>query len=113
MGNVRVKKSEPKDKTSMYADICDRVRHARMEHNMTQDELAKMVNMSQSAIGAIEQGLYTPNFNVLRVLKRRMNVSYDWLIDGEKATPRLNTEELERLREENRMLRAVVAKLTQ
>lgn len=107
---IRQRKVEHENK---YMDICERVRDVRMKNRLTQAEFAEVVGMSQSAIAAIEVGLYTPNFDILRIIKRRFITSYDWVIDGEKAaTTSANTEELQRLRTENEMLRKVVDKLT-
>lgn len=79
---------------------------------MTQVEMGKLVGLTSSAVGAIEQGLYTPNFAVLRALNQKLGVSYSYIIDGVKDdSPELN-KRLKDLEAENAMLRKVVAKLT-
>ena len=87
-----------------FSDIHERFRQVRLNHNLTQAELAKIIGLASGSVGAIEQGLYTPNFHVLRMLKKRLGVSYDYLIDGE------NTEDI---KAENERLKRVVDKLTQ
>lgn len=87
-----------------FSDINERFRQVRLNHKLTQAELAKIIGLASGSVGAIEQGLYNPDFHVLRMLKKRLGVSYDYLIDGE------NTEDM---REENERLKRVVDKLTQ
>lgn len=107
---MRVRQSV-KDK-GHYSDIKQRLKDIRLEHRLTQADLAKVVGLSASAVGAIEQGLYTPNFDVLRALNKRLGVSYSYIIDGIKD----DTESIKRrvldLEKENEMLKKVVAKLT-
>lgn len=86
-----------------FSDISERFRQIRLKHKLTQAEMAKIIGLASGSVGAIEQGLYTPNFHVLRMLKKRLGVSYDYLIDGE------HTEDI---REENERLKRVVDKLT-
>jgi transcriptional regulator with XRE-family HTH domain len=107
---LRIKRS--KKDLGDYSDIKERFRKVRLDKGLTQADLAKIVGLSASSVGAIEQGLYTPNFSVLRALHRRLGVSYTYLIDGEND----NTEDLvakaKGLEEENNMLKKVVSKLT-
>lgn len=89
-----------------YSDICERFKQLRLEHGMTQKEMAEVVGLSTPAIGAIENKLYTPNFGVLRALKKRFNTDYAYLIDGQVHG------EIENLRQENAKLREELARLT-
>ena len=107
---MRVKESK-KDKGD-YADIKRRFRDIRLEHRLTQADLAKVVGLSASAVGAIEQGLYTPNFDVIRALNRSLGVSYSYLIDGVKDDADFLRRRVRELEKENEMLKRVVAKLT-
>lgn len=95
-----------------YSDIKKRFKEIRLDHRLTQADLSKIVGLTPGSVGAIEQGLYTPSFRVLRALHHRLGVSYDYIIDGVKT----DTQDLERrvkiLEEENAMLRKVVQKLT-
>lgn len=91
-----------------FNDINRRFREVRLKNKLTQAELAKLIGMASGSVGAIEQGLYTPNFHVLRILKKKLGASYDYLIDGEQD----NQKELKDLKEENERLKRIVDKLT-
>jgi transcriptional regulator with XRE-family HTH domain len=86
-----------------FLEISRRFREVRLKHKLTQAELAKLIGMASGSVGAIEQGLYTPNFHVLRILKKKLGVSYNYIIDGE------NDQDL---KEENERLKRIVDKLT-
>lgn len=92
-----------------YSDINDRFRQVRINHRMTQTEMGELVGLSASAIGAMESSFYTPNFSVLRALKSKLNVSYDWLIDGHTSPEDSRVKELEG---ELVRLRKIIDKLT-
>lgn len=94
------------NKQKTVDDVASRLRDVRIENRLTQKEMAKLISMTPGAVGALENGLYTPNFTVLRTLKKKLNVSYDYLLDGDKK-PGDNF-----LRQENEKLRAEVARLT-
>ena len=95
-----------------YNDINKRIREVRVSNNLTQVEMGKIVGMSSSAIGAIENCLYTPNFRVLRVLKKKLGVSYDFIIDGDRTSQPELLREVKKLRAENGLLKKVIEKLT-
>lgn len=107
---MRVKRT--KKDLGDYSDIKERFREVRLDHRMTQVEMGKLVGLTSSAVGAIEQGLYTPNFAVLRALNHRLGVSYSYIIDGLKENGHELAKRVKELEEENAMLRKVVAKLT-
>ena len=92
--------------------IHKRFKDARVQSRLTQEEFAAVVGMSPKAISAIENGLYTPNFKVISIMKKKLGVSYDYLIDGELTNTRQLLSENKRLQAENLMLRKVVEKLT-
>lgn len=108
---MRLKKYKEKD-TNDYSDINKRFREIRLDHRMTQAEMAELVGLASGSIGAIEQGLYTPNYSVLRILKQKLNVDYNYLIDGEKTENKDLSAEVKHLREENERLKRVIDKLT-
>ena len=91
---------------TIYADISTRFKEIRLNNKLTQKEFWKAVGLSAPAIGAIEQGLYTPNFTVMRLIKQKFNIEYAYLIDGE------NVETIKNLRQENLRLKKDVARLT-
>lgn len=89
-----------------YADINKRFREIRKKHNLTQKEMGDIIKLSSPAVSAIEQGLYTPNFGVLRIMKKKFKVDYDYIIDGQSG------EEIENLRQENLKLKSEIDRLT-
>lgn len=95
-----------------YSDIKKRFKEIRLDHRLTQADLSKVVGLTPGSVGAIEQGLYTPSFKVLRALHHRLGVSYDYIIDGEKTDVEELKKRVKVLEEENTMLRRVVQKLT-
>jgi len=108
---MRLKKSKQKD-TSDYSDISKRFRDIRINHRLTQVEMGELVGLASGSVGAIEQGLYTPNFSVIRILKQKLNINYDYLIDGDTISNKEQDKEIEQLREENARLKRIVDKLT-
>lgn len=93
-----------------YPDIAKRFKDIRIDNRLTQAEFAKVVGLSTPAIGAIENGLYSPSYSVIRALKRRLNISYNFIIDGEHTVD--FEKEIKALRDENARLKRVVDKLT-
>lgn len=89
-----------------YSDIAIRFKEIRINNKLTQKEFGKAVGLSAPAIGAIENGLYTPNFNVMRLLKDKFNIDYSYLIDGDYS------ENIKNLRQENLQLKKEVDRLT-
>lgn len=77
--------------------IGKRLREVRINARLTQREMAKLVNLATGSIGAMENGLYTPNFDVLREIHKKLGVSYDFIIDGVE----INTSHAELLIENN------------
>jgi transcriptional regulator with XRE-family HTH domain len=63
-------------------DVGTRLKTVRLNARLTQKEMAEIVNMKPSSIGALENGLYTPNYEVLRAIRKRLGISYEYLIDG-------------------------------
>ena len=108
---MRLKKSKEKDTTD-YTDINKRFRDIRINHRLTQVEMGELVGLASGSVGAIEQGLYTPNFSVIRILKQKLNINYDYLIDGDTISNKEQDKEIEQLREENDRLKRIVDKLT-
>lgn len=49
----------------MRYELGRRISAARREHRMTQDELAALLNVSRQSISHWEQGISTPDFEVL------------------------------------------------
>lgn len=102
--SVKVHKSTTDPKA-----IATRLREIRIDARLTQKELGKIVGLTPGSVGALENGLYTPNFDVLRALHKTLNVSYDYIIDGVKTSH--NHQEVEDLQQEVERLRRMVDKL--
>lgn len=96
---MRVKKTNTKDQ------LAKRLREVRIDNRLTQKEMGKIINMTAGSVGALENGLYSPNFEVLRTLKKKLNVSYDFLIDGEISI------DTNKIKEENTVLKEEVERL--
>lgn len=54
----------------------------REEHNVTQDELAKYLNVSRSTIAGYESRNRQPDYEKLIAISQFFNVSVDYLITG-------------------------------
>lgn len=93
----------------MKKDIAQRLREIRLDARLTQKDMAKIVGLTPGSIGAMENGLYTPNFDVLRALKQKLNVSYDYIIDGVKSSG--NEPDKETLKKEVERLTKIIDKL--
>lgn len=86
--------------------IGKRLREVRINARLTQREMAKLVNLATGSIGAMENGLYTPNFDVLRAIHKKLGVSYDYIIDGVETK-----ENHSQLKMENDTLKAELDRL--
>ena len=51
--------------------------------DLTQGELAKELGISQSQLSKYERGVVAPPADILFFIKRRFQVSIDWLLTGE------------------------------
>ena len=58
----------------------ERLKELRLEHNISQLQLAKVVNMSKMAISHWENGHSEPSIAQLKELSKFFNVSVDYLI---------------------------------
>lgn len=96
-----------------YLDIASRMKDIRLNARLTQKDMAKIVGLTPGSVGAIENGAYTPNFDVLRALKTKLGVSYDFVIDGTKSDVNASqlASENKALREELDRLRRMVDRL--
>lgn len=57
-----------------------RLKYLRKKHNLKQSDLAKVLNISDSAIGLYEQGRRNPDKDTLIALSKYFNVSVDYLL---------------------------------
>lgn len=61
-----------------------RLRKARENKEITQAELAKMLNLGESTISFYESGKREPNYGILADIARILNVSPTYLLTGDK-----------------------------
>lgn len=104
--HLDMKLKQSKTVNGDYSDIAARMRDIRLDARLTQKEMAKLVGMTAGSVGALENGLYSPNYEVLRALKKKLGVSYDYVIDGVKNGINHN-----QLIAENKELKAEVERL--
>jgi len=62
----------------------NRVSSLRKRLGLTQNDLANLLSITRSAIGAIEKGNSNPSLEVIRKLSYHLSVGYDYLIDGKR-----------------------------
>ena len=62
----------------------DNIRDARKKAGLTQMELAKATNLSQSYIGDIEKDRYNPSLSVLKAIAVATNTPLDTIISDQK-----------------------------
>lgn len=60
--------------------IKDRLKELRKENNLTQKQVAKILNKSETGYASWEQGLSEPNINDLILLSKYYNVTIDYLV---------------------------------
>lgn len=101
-----MKLKQSKTVNGEYTDIAARMRDIRLDARLTQKEMAKLVGMTAGSVGALENGLYSPNYEVLRALKKKLGVSYDYIIDGSKTSVNVT-----QVMSENKELKAEVERL--
>lgn len=63
-----------------------RIAQLRREHNMTQRELARALNVSPSAIGMYEQGRRQPSADLIVAICDTFSISTQWLLTGRPYT---------------------------
>ena len=66
-------------------DLCKRMKDIRLRAGLTQPEFADQLFTTRVAINAIENCRYNPGLEILRNLKDKYNLSYDYLIDGKES----------------------------
>lgn len=81
--------------------FCEKLRELRKEKEMTQEEMAKALNVSTAGYGNYERGRTEPDIATLKRISAILNVSLDELLENDRGwTPRLYAEEIIRLARE-------------
>ena len=57
----------------------------RKENNLTQEELAKYLNITRTAYSYYENGTFEPSINTLIKLSKIFNCSVDYIIENENT----------------------------
>ena len=66
--------------------LSERLKELRRKHNLSQEEMSRIMETSQRAYSYYEHGERHPrNSDVLLKVAERFNVSVDWLIGNEKG----------------------------
>lgn len=78
---VKRKVSPPSPQEIDLRGVGRRLRELR-GFDMTQEEFATKLGISQSQLSKYERGLIAPAANVLARLKEQFHVSIDWLLTG-------------------------------
>ncbi|MCQ2386370.1 MAG: helix-turn-helix transcriptional regulator [Clostridia bacterium] len=69
------------------AKFCEMLRTLRKKENLTQEELAKALGLSPSAIGMYERGQREPNLETLEAFADCFGVSISTLVRGFEEKP--------------------------
>ena len=64
-------------------NIGEKIRAAREDLDLSQEEIAKQIPMSQSGYSKIERGVQEPNLTQLRRICQILNISADFLLSLE------------------------------
>ena len=67
----------------------DRIKEARKNQNLTQEQLAECLDVSVEFVGQIERGLKMPRMQVFVKLIETLNVSADYLLRDSVSTGQL------------------------
>jgi len=72
--------------------VYDRLKQIRLEHNLSQSDLARLANVSQPTIANWERGSHIPRREKLESLAEQLGFDLLWLLSGDgDATRRLAT----------------------
>ena len=78
--------------------IGERITQLRKQKNLSQEELAKKIEVSRTIIGNYERNLNTPSIEIIIKLAKVFNVSVDYMI-GEGLNSAYDKEMINRLDE--------------
>jgi transcriptional regulator with XRE-family HTH domain len=84
--------------------FADRMRELRKEQGLTQDDLAKALGISRSAVGMYEQGRREPDFDILDTAADFFDVSVGYMTGGPDrgSYPRILTAYEKALKEQRK-----------
>lgn len=67
------------------SDIQERIKELRNQLNLTQKDFAEKIGISRDLMAQIERKNSTPSLTVVTNIVNEFNISYRWLITGEKV----------------------------
>lgn len=62
--------------------IGHRIRNERLALGMTQSEFARLLGISSSYLGALERGTRPVSRSIMKRLREKTHISYDYLMEG-------------------------------
>ena len=71
--------------------IGSRIKQIRKEVDMTQSQFADSIGMKQSPLSQIESDKILPSIETLRIIRRKFNISYNFIIEGQHSKTLLPT----------------------
>jgi len=88
-------------------NIGSKITELRKQHNLSQAELAKQINVSRTIIGNYERNSNTPSIDVLLKMAKTFNVSVDFIIGEGQLSNYDNTilkriDDIENLNQEDK-----------
>jgi len=75
------------EKTAFARAIAHQVIRYRIDHDLSQRELAKRLGVSQGLVGRLELGEHEPRFSTLQMLSRALGIRFGIDIHPEGAEP--------------------------
>lgn len=76
----------------------ERMRSLRLQHGLTQDELAVKSGISRVSVGFYERGERIPPTDIAAAIAKVLNTSIDYMLSG-RGSPRPSQEDQERFEE--------------
>jgi ribosome-binding protein aMBF1 (putative translation factor) len=64
------------ERTALAREVATRVVAYRAEHNLSQEELGRLLGISQPAVARLEAGDHEPTLSKLRHLSRSLNMEF-------------------------------------
>ncbi len=64
--------------------FCERLKEIRKKNGLTQEDMARMLNISATAYGDYERGRTEPNLLTLKKIANILNVSIDYLLENKQ-----------------------------
>ena len=71
--------SEEKERDPFIIEVGRRIQKYRLQNNLTQEELAEKIGISQKHLSRIEQGYHNPRFDMITRISSALSVPTDAL----------------------------------